>query len=265
LPGPLDLEKLKVAYSATLHDYPHAAGRLKSDPDTGKWHIALTNSGVPITVHRSSVDPRPEVEFMHERHPDFVDQLPWGFAPTSNNDEPLVRCKYTYWEVTNEYSFSMSWCHLLGMLSILHSLSMLIPAALGDGLSLWRFCDTLHRNYVGLKPQFIPTFEKYTTEPPTLERSALLDTIPLVPHLAVDYSPEHFFAMYTNMLESTSRIDLQFSKEQLLKIRGLAEKRSGVKISTQDVLTAYLITVLNRVDENPAKWIMNVVDVRFGR
>ncbi|EIN09404.1 hypothetical protein PUNSTDRAFT_51677 [Punctularia strigosozonata HHB-11173 SS5] len=182
---------------------------------------------------------------MHERHPDFIDQLPWGFAPTSNNDEPLVRCKYTYWEATNEWSFSMSWCHLLG-----------------DGLSLWRFCDNLHRHYLGLPPRFIPTFEKYTTKPPTLERSALLDTIPLVPHLAVDYAPEHFFAMYTQMLETTSRIDLQFSKDQLQKMRLMAEKHAGVKISTQDALTAYLITVLNRTEQVPASWLMNVVDYR---
>ncbi|EIN08972.1 hypothetical protein PUNSTDRAFT_134145 [Punctularia strigosozonata HHB-11173 SS5] len=221
LPGPIHLEGLKTALAAALHDYPHAAGRLRSDPETGKWYIALTNSAISITVHRSSVDPRPEVEFMCERNPEF---LPWSYAPTSHNDEPLVRFKLTYWEVTNEFSFGPSWYHRLG-----------------DGLTFWRFMDNLTNCYVGAKPCFVPTFEKYMTDPPTLERSALTDTVRLVPHLAVDYSAEQFFAMYQNIMESTSRIDLQFSKNQLQKMRVFAEKSSGVK---------------------PIKWLMNVIDYR---
>ncbi|EIN11503.1 hypothetical protein PUNSTDRAFT_131668 [Punctularia strigosozonata HHB-11173 SS5] len=244
-PGPLDFEMLKKAFAATLHDYPHAAGRLRSDPKTGKWRIALTNSAVPITFNRTSVDPRPEVEFMQEWHPDFLDQLPWSFAPTSNNDEPLLRCKYTYWEATNESSFAASWCHVLG-----------------DGLALFQFCDNLHHHYLGLQPRTMPTFEKYTAQPPTLEQSALVETIPLVPHLAIDYAPEHFFAMYTQMLDSTCRVDLQFTKDQLQKMRAMAERHARVKISTQDALVAYLITVLNRTERVPARWLMNVVNYR---
>jgi hypothetical protein len=113
-PGPLDVEQLKSALSLALQSFPHAAGRLRFDDSSNRWNIALTNSAIPLTVHSTTVDPRPEVEFMQEYHPDWVDRLSLNFSPLHDDDEPLVRLKLTHWLPTNEWSLSTSWAHVLG-------------------------------------------------------------------------------------------------------------------------------------------------------
>jgi hypothetical protein len=113
-----------------------------------------------------------------------------------------------------------------------------------------------------MTPRFTPTFENYTTILPKLDRDGILNAIPLVPHAAVDYAPEDFFRMYTNMLRTTSRIDLQFTKKQVQAMHIVAQTTAEAKIGIKDALAAYLIGVLNRVEDVPATIISNVISVR---
>ena len=186
-----------------------------------------------------------------DRDPTFVDLVPFGFAAMSSESEPVVRLKVVYYPMTGESSVFLSWCH-----------------ALGDGTTAFGFLHTLSQLYHNLPPVHIPTYEKYLSAPPPhLERHLLHATLNEVPHLAVDYDPETFFAMYQKMILSTARVDLQFGEQELEGIKAAARRGANNKteesdISTRDALSAYLITVLNRaLPETPVTRIMNVVDV----
>jgi hypothetical protein len=48
-PVPSISRNLRVL-SRTLHDYPHAAGRIGYDDQSHRWQIKLTNDTVPITL-----------------------------------------------------------------------------------------------------------------------------------------------------------------------------------------------------------------------
>lgn len=245
-PGTTDVEQLKRAIAKSLQIYPHAAGRLRRSSD-GEWTVALTNSPVSLKVtcaprKLDSTDP----SLFEERSSIFVDQIPYSYAPQADDDEPLSRLQVTYWPLRHETSIFLSWCHLLG-----------------DGFSTFGFLHTLSATYLGREAEHIPTFEKYLgARPPRLERHLIHASLRLVPHLCIDYDTQDFFEMYTDMLSSTERVDLQFSAKQLRRMKAAANRTLKGSISTQDALAAYLITVLNRVfPETPCSRIMNVVDV----
>ena len=132
---------------------------------------------------------------------------------------------------------------------------------LGDGLASWIFCDTFNRNYLGTHPRFTPTYDSYLSALPKLEPLEILDDLPLMPHAAIDYTPEEFFRMYTTMRETTSRVDIQFTKSEVEAMRLTAQQRANVKIGIKDALAAYLITVLSRVDDLPITTFQNVLSV----
>ena len=246
-PGVIDVEQLKRALAKSLQVYPHAAGRLRCSTD-GVWTVALTNSAVSLKVacapgNLDSTDPN----LFEERSPIFVDQIPYGYAPKADDEEPLSRLQVTYWPLRHETSIFLSWCHLLG-----------------DGYTAYGFLHTLSATYLCQEPQHIPTFEKYLGAlPPRLERHLIHPSLRLAPHLCIDYDAQEFFQMYTEMLSNTERVDLQFSSKQLRRMKAAADRAGKGSISTQDALAAYLITVLNRAFPNmPCARIMNVVDVR---
>ena len=230
--------------------YPHASGRLLQDPQTHVWRIALLNA--PLTLTFSTAPPdfdSTDAKCFEERNPIFVDLVTFGFAPMSSETEPVVKLKVVYYPLTHESSVFLSWCH-----------------ALGDGTTAYGFLHTLARLYHDQEAVHVPTYEKYVGPlAPPLERHLLYETLKEVPHLAVDYDKETFYGMYGRMLGETERVDLQFGEKELAAIRKAARKGvrgGGEEISTRDALSAYLITVLNRVaPETPVRRIMNVVDV----
>jgi hypothetical protein len=63
------------------------------------------------------------------------------------------------------------------------------------------------------------------------------------------------------MQSSTSRVDIKLTLAVLIAIRGTAIKSAGERVSTMESLVAYLVTVLNRVEDVPIRRIFNVVEV----
>ena len=108
----------------------------------------------------------------------------------------------------------------------------------------------------------IPTFEKYFTPDPTLERNLVKDMIPYVQHLETGLELPVFLELYNEMMTTTSRVDVKLSLAQLKAIKSIADKTASIRISTMDALVAYFITVLNRVSEQPIGQIMTVASVR---
>jgi hypothetical protein len=116
--------------------------------------------------------------------------------------------------------------------------------------------------YQDLPPPMVPTFEKYFTPDPTLERDLVKDVIPYVPHLTTLYELPVFFGLYNDMMTTTSRVDIKLSLAQLKAIKSMADETASIRVSTMDALVGYFITVLNRVSEQPIEQIVTVADVR---
>jgi hypothetical protein len=244
-PGLLDLEKLKHVLAQTRRDYPHAAGRLLHEPSKKMWQIRLTNESIPISTGST---PNPGIfsdEFNHEKSLEVLDSLKFPANPLDLVKEPLVRFKLTSWEKTGETSLSVSFCHMLG-----------------DATTVARFIEAFSNYYQDLPPPMVPTFEKYFTPDPTLERDLVKDVIPYVPYLATPYELPVFFGLYNDMMTTTSRVDIKLSLAQLKAIKSMADETASIRVSTMDALVGYFITVLNRVSEQPIEQIVTVADYR---
>jgi len=111
-PGPIDVEKLKVALAKTLHDYPHGAGRLSYDDKCGQWSIKLTNDAVPIIT--GTTDLIFDEELMATPHPDIVESTPLVLQPAPLIDDPLIKLKLVKWKHGEETSLTLSFHHSLG-------------------------------------------------------------------------------------------------------------------------------------------------------
>jgi hypothetical protein len=111
-PGPIDINKLKVALAKSLHDYPHAAGRLSYDENLGRWLIKLTNEAVPIILGKTNLVFSEEL--MRMPHPDIVESTPFVLQQTAIVDLPLVKLKLVEWENEDMTSLSLSFHHSLG-------------------------------------------------------------------------------------------------------------------------------------------------------
>ncbi|KIM79320.1 hypothetical protein PILCRDRAFT_564103 [Piloderma croceum F 1598] len=246
--GALCFDKLRRALAQTLRDYPHVAGRLSCDPKTQEVRIRLTNDGVPITVGSTNLSYATD-EWFHnnEHHPDLVDRLPMmSFHPSDEPlSQPLARFKITTWKMTGETSLSVAWWHILG-----------------DGTTLSRVMHAWSNYYQDLAPEMIPTFEKYGDPAPKIERQFINDTLTQVPHLGVPYSTKMFHEMFSEMLSTTSRVDIKLTLEEILAIRDMATKSTTMRVSTMDCLAAYFVTVLNRTEDVPIWEISNAIEVK---
>ena len=69
VPGALDTEKLKLALSRTLQQWPSYAGRLSYDSASKKSLILLNNEGVPLKIGSTNHPGIFSKESKHERHP----------------------------------------------------------------------------------------------------------------------------------------------------------------------------------------------------
>jgi hypothetical protein len=117
--------------------------------------------------------------------------------------------------------------------------------------------------YQGLRPAMIPTFEKYLDPVPTIERQFVYDTFVKIPHLAVHYSADRLYQMYNEMQSTTSHVHIKLSLAEIMAIRAMVMRSTEIRLSTMDTLAAYLITVLNRIEDVPIQGrIFSVVDVR---
>jgi len=93
--------------------------------------------------------------------------------------------------------------------------------------------------YQDLPPPMVPTFEKYFTPDPTLERDLVKDVIPnvpYVPYLANLYELPVFFGLYNEMMTTTSRVDIKLSLAQLKAIKSMADETASIRACTMDAL-----------------------------
>ena len=123
-PGPISVEKLKVALAKTLHDFPHGAGRLSYDEQLGRWLIKLTNDTVPIFT--GTTDLVFNEEIMMIPHPDIVESTPLVLQRTPRVDSPLVKLKLVEWKNEEATSLSLSFHHSLGEFKSTSAIFMLL-------------------------------------------------------------------------------------------------------------------------------------------
>ncbi|KDQ11318.1 hypothetical protein BOTBODRAFT_35402 [Botryobasidium botryosum FD-172 SS1] len=246
LPDAIKEDKFCDALVATLAVYPHAAGRLKREGDNNDWHIALTNSPVPVFVSVCDDDAVvPEDRVVQD---DNSRLLPHSRVVVTNADEPLLRFKITNFRRTGETALGISWHHVLG-----------------DAYALLCFTHTLSSFYQGLpSPYPQPTFAKHFFSPPPIDPATVSTFEAIMPHLVNDYDRVGLIEKLTKMLEETEQVHLRFSKSQLEEIRDRVHQDAvdGETFSRQDCLTAYLVTVLTRVLDVPVQRVITVLNYR---
>ncbi|CDO77851.1 hypothetical protein BN946_scf185032.g3 [Trametes cinnabarina] len=124
---------------------------------------------------------------------------------------------------------------------------------------------SLSQQYQGhdLRDLPTPTFDKRTFSPPTgslVERYA-----PLIPHLVETYSVTDVSKRYAEMNAHTSPIRFKITLAQLTKLKDKVSNRldpTSVKPTSQDILTAYVVSVLNRCSDVPITTITNAASYR---
>ncbi|EJU01506.1 hypothetical protein DACRYDRAFT_22625 [Dacryopinax primogenitus] len=254
LPGPLDRRSLTDAVSRTLTHYPLFAGRLVG---AEKWriklaagsqvacHISLAHASLPITYCDSQLVPTEEM--LRDFHPDVVDPVLTDNDNPPSRKEPLVKMKVTTFVNTGETTITWAFCHVLG-----------------DGLTFFRFTNMISQFYRGLPAVHpLPTYEAYFRPPPSLPRHLVAPVArELAPHLLQHYDREEAGELYARSFLSTTRLDMQFSLEEINLLKLEASRKAGQNVSKQDALAAYLITAINRVRKIPINQIINLVNVR---
>ncbi|KDQ11322.1 hypothetical protein BOTBODRAFT_457979 [Botryobasidium botryosum FD-172 SS1] len=246
LPGAIEENKFRDALAATLAVYPHTAGRLKREGDNNDWHIALTNS--PVPVFTSVCDDETVVPEDRVVQGDNSRLVPDAHVAATNADEPLLRFKITYFKQTGETALGITWNHVLG-----------------DAYAFLRFTHTLSSFYQGLpSPYPKPTFARHFFSPPLTDPSTVSAFEAAMPYLVKCYDLTSFLASYVKVLQETEQVHFRFSKAQWKEIRDKVHEGAadGETFSNQDCLTAYLTTVLTRVLNAPIQRVLNVVNYR---
>lgn len=121
-----------------------------------------------------------------------------------------------------------------------------------------RFLQVLSQLYQGLEPSHPPpTFEKYEFPHPTLDM--IEKYLPLMPHLAKTCNTQELGSRYAELNESTASINWRIEKHQLQMLHTKLVKGldPAFKLSEQDCLTAYIVSVLNRCVEVPIRTVTN--------
>ncbi|KAJ7858090.1 hypothetical protein B0H14DRAFT_2507202 [Mycena olivaceomarginata] len=251
-PGPLDEKRLIAAYEETLRAFPHATGRLRRKDND--WTLGPSTRGVPLTFATTS-EPWDHYHYPAEYPAHLMDtvaiDLARAFEPAY--DEPMLRCKVTYCPTSNETIIAWSSCHIIG-----------------DGSFIYHFHHIWSQAYQGKKPVFgPPTYEKYRTAPAD-EHVDNPDTAAFrnnhLSHLAKLYPMEEWVGMATAAQAGTVQVDLLFTAHQLQQLRLVADLSPTTgATSAQDALSAYLITVLNRVLAVPITRVSSMLGYRGGR
>ncbi|KAI0637272.1 hypothetical protein C8Q77DRAFT_558614 [Trametes polyzona] len=253
IPTRIDLALFTAALSEALRIYPHAAGQLSRHGDD--WEIALTNPAVPIEVSEvetTSVEVAdPEWVIQQNLRRFLASNRPAGQSPVPEPELGARESRLLLLKVTiarEETAIGVSWHHTLG-----------------DAITLNRFMQCLSRCYqaedIG---DLVPTFAKRPFPSPTpdlverysVEMPHLLDTCP-TSELAQRYAD-----MKTN---DVAPVQFKISNTQLQQLKEQAQaalSHTDAALSSQDVLTAYIISVLNRFLDSPITAINNAASYR---
>ncbi|KAF9021991.1 hypothetical protein BDZ89DRAFT_1071035 [Hymenopellis radicata] len=250
VPGPIDVERFCKAVGVTVGRFPHTAGRLKRDGDS--WRVDLTNSPVPVTVvdDDTLTAPFPEEDRYHIIQKSilpFVCEVPMREA-FLGEDVPLLSLKLTRLLKTGETVIGNSWNHTLG-----------------DGTTVHNFMHTLSQAYLGLELPPLPSYVKRKWPDPRKEMGLGDEAFKEVtPHVVQDFTLDELLTRYEKEAKEAIMMDLCFTKGELDAIVKKAKDgaEEGVKLSKQDALSSYVVSLHNRILERPIVTVMNLMNYR---
>lgn len=245
VPRPLDVPKFTDALADALCYYPHAAGRLQRMD--GSWSIALEDNEVPVQIeYRTSPDVGIQQSWVvQDDLAHFLNSSSSAEGDPVGGDAPLLRLKLTI--AAGETAIGISWHHTLG-----------------DATTLLRFMHCLSQCYQGLQPTFPrPTFTKHDLPRPSQETTERY--LPLMPHLARTYPAAILRGLCAEANEDIHPIRIRISVDKLSRLRdrmAASIKATNVKISIQDCLTAYIVSVLQRCSGVSIRMVTNAASYR---
>lgn len=151
-----------------------------------------------------------------------------------------------------------------------HSLWVLLVA--GDAKALYDFTLALSALYENLdapagRLPIAPSFYKHFHPSPLSYTFGSSDSvIPLMPHLAKDYTPKGLMAAYDKGEKDNEEVALRLPADSVDKMYAAlrtagADDSASTKLRPSDALTAYLITTLNRCLEEPVARVITIVNV----
>lgn len=230
LVGSLDVEDFSAALSKTLQLWPHAAGRLTDDD--GKYKIYLTNDGVPVEFEERPHESTSSVVLdAHVIQSDLSGLLN---SPRQRSaldfDVPLLRLKVVSFR--DETTLGISWNHTLG-----------------DATAFFRFTHAFSQFYQGIHLVYPPpTFEKPVFSEPS--ECTIEELRPLMYYLHELYSEEELGKKYSEREHTSERVDWFFERQGLETLCDSLRQRSpsaASRLSIHDSLSAYIVTVMNRI------------------
>ncbi|KAI6043330.1 hypothetical protein EDC04DRAFT_2890968 [Pisolithus marmoratus] len=243
IPGVIDVERFESALSQALSMCPHAAGRLRCSD--GRWSIELTNSGVPVDVsyeREKSLSSILQNDYVVQGDLSPLLSCHSDGANVVDKEEPLLYVKLTFF--AEETCIGVSWHHTLG-----------------DAMAMHRFTHILSQLYQCKAPEFAPfTFRKYDIPPPSDETATKYHD--KIRHLDDSYPPAELGPAFLEANAGVQNLQWRFSSEELHKLRTMVCGSARQALSTQDCLTAYLVTVFNLVQEKPIRIATNVCNYR---
>ncbi|OJT14189.1 hypothetical protein TRAPUB_9300 [Trametes pubescens] len=251
IPTRLDAARFKVALSDTLQLYPHAAGHLIRHSE--EWEIIISNTSVPLeTVETESASVGIDDNWVLQRNlrQFFASRKTvahhYESAPHGEEESRLLLFKITF--ATCETAIGVSWHHTLG-----------------DATVLQRFIHCLSERYQDHDVVQLPapTFSKrsFHNPTPTLKDQYSL----LMPHLTNTCPTSELGQRYASMNEDTSWVSFKICGDRLRRLKEytmLAMEDTSAVLSAQDVLTAYIVNVLNRHLGEPITHITNAASYR---
>lgn len=226
-PSSLNIDQFKKALGNTLSRWPLVAGHLLL-VDKDRYFIEMVDHAIPIFIENNKdlaewpFDPTVVVEKGYSLLQPYFNFVQTQKLLNDSSYEPLVKMKITRIVQSNQWVLGISWAHVLG-----------------DAVSCLNFLKTFSRLYQDLEPSIPnPIFERRLWH----ENECVPSFFPMMNllHDAVpkDQANKHL----TNYLDNYAQINLYFSGEQLAQLRQIVAETS---VTSQDVLTAYIIVLLN--------------------
>ncbi|KAG2072351.1 hypothetical protein BDR04DRAFT_1074467 [Suillus decipiens] len=246
LVGSLDLKEFSAALSRTLQLWPHTAGRLTDDG--GKYKIYLTNDGVPVEceerLHESTSSVVPDSHVIQSDLSGLLNSPRQRGA--LDFKVPLLKLKIVSFR--DETTLGISWNHTLG-----------------DATAFFRFTHAFSQFYQGLHLDYpLPTFEK-PIFPKPLE-TTIEELRPLMYYFHELYSEEELRKKYSERLHTPERVNWSFERQELETLCNSLRQRSpsaASRLSIHDSLSAYIVTVINRILPSQIRKIKVTDSYRF--
>lgn len=248
-PDELNIDRFKDALSRTLSLWPVICGRFLL-LENGKYIIEMSDNPIPVSYAENNELAKwpneSKVVFEFNRNPlgPFIDEVQSTKLISGSHEVPLVCFKLTRIVQSGEWVLGTSWEHTVG-----------------DAASCAHFLNTLSRIYQQLSPsEPLPIFERRLWREEESDQSL----VPMMKYLRDAWPLQEMLKNFMINQSKYDQLNLQFSGEQLYKLRELA---GGNEVTIQDSLTAYIIVTLNtyfyrNYDESIILRANNTIDCR---